>query len=209
MEKINVTPVTSAYASWQTEEPLVELPTDEINIEKAEEVGRVINSVEDHLLLEAVENLKDSGKKMAYAMGVADGQRELVQQSMSTLKELTNSPEVQKALESEGLTVDYEAIRNAASVNVKEELGKFLDKAEWKEKNAIIRPLTEEEKAAVEGGTCAYDDCAYDDCVESTDTDVDSDVDTDTMLIVHDLSERLAALEARIALFNGKASHKI
>ena len=203
MEKINVTPVTSAYASWQTEEPLVELPTDEINIEKAEEVGRVINSVEDHLLLEAVENLKDSGKKMAYAMGVADGQRELVQQSMSTLKELTNSPEVQKALESEGLTVDYskvQAILNAEEVNVKEELGKFLDKVEWKEKNAIIRPLTEEEKAAVEGGTCVCDDC-----VES----LDSDVDTDMMLIVHDLSERLAALEARIAAFNERSSHKL
>jgi hypothetical protein len=188
MEKINVTPVTSAYASWQTEEPLVELPTDEINIEKAEEVGRVINSVEDHLLFEAVENLKDSGKKMAYAMGVADGQRELVQQSMSTLKELTNNPEVQKALESEGLTVDYSKVQA------------ILNAEEVTSTSGMIRTLTPEEADAVEGGTCACNDC-----VEST----DSDVDTDTMLIVHDLSERLAALEARIALFNGKASHKI
>ena len=191
MEKINVTPVTSAYASWQTEEPLVELPTDEINIEKAEEVGRVINSVEDHLLLEAVENLKDSGKKMAYAMGVADGQRELVQQSMSTLKELTNSPEVQKALESEGLTVDYSKVQA------------ILNAEEVTSTSGMIRTLTPEEADAVEGGTCACNAC--NDCIDET----DSDVDTDTMLIVHDLSERLAALEARIALFNGKASHKI
>ena len=190
MEKINVTPVTSAYASWQTEEPLVELPTDEINIEKAEEVTKAI---------------EESGITFADPIGLApvtlsDKGAALVQQSMSTLKELINNPEVQKALESEGLTVDYEAIRNAASVNVKEELGKFLDKAGWKEKNAIIRPLTEEEKAAIEGGTCACDDC-----VESTDTDVDRD----TMLIVFDLAERLKALEDRIAAFNVKASHKI
>ena len=42
-----------------------------------------------------------------------------MQQSMSTLKELINNPEVQKALESEGLTVDYskvQAILNADEV---------------------------------------------------------------------------------------------
>ena len=64
----------------------------------------------------------------------------------------------------------------------------------------MIRTLTPEEADAVEGGTCACNDC-----VEST----DSDVDTDTMLIVHDLSERLAALEARIALYNERSSHKL
>ena len=131
MEDLQSTPV-SQYADWAPaqEESLVTLPEDEINVEKAEEVGRVINSVEDRLLLEAV------------------------------------------AQESEGL----------------------------KDREAIIRPLTEEEKAIVEGGTCACNDC-----VEST----DSDVDTDMMLIVHDLSERLAALEARIAEYNVRSSHKI
>ena len=202
MEKSQVTPV-SQYASWQ-EQPMVELPTDEINVEKAEEVTKAIE--ESGITLDAVntavENLKDAGKKTAYAMGVADGQRELVQQSMLTLKELTNNPEVKKALEAEGLTLDYEAIRNFTTV--KEEVGAWPDKAGWKEApegfRRLIRPLTDEEKEAVEGGTCACTDC-----VESTDTDVD----TDTMLIVHDLSERLAALEARIAAFNLKASYKI
>ena len=66
--------------------------------------------------------------------------------------------------------------------------------------SGLIRPLTPEETDGVEGGICACNDC-----VEST----DNDVDTDTMLIVHDLSERLAALEARIALYNTKAAHKI
>jgi len=193
MEKLQVTPV-SQYASWQ-EAPMVELPTDEINIEKAEEVTKAIE--ESGITFDdvniAVENPKDSGKKTAYAMGVADGQRELVQQSMSTLKELTNNPEVQKALESEGLTVDYGTVHEAFKA------GGFDEKGEEKGEG-FIRPLTPEEKASAEGGTCVCTDC-----VEST----DSDVDTDTMLIVHDLSERLAALEARIILFNTKASHKL
>ena len=181
MEKINVTPVTSAYASWQTEEPLVELPTDEINVEKAEEVTKAI---------------EESGITFADPMELApvtlsDKGAAFVQQSMSTLKELTNNPEVQKALESEGLTVDYGKVHVAFNAN--DEVISMTD---------IIRPLTPEEADAdaVEGGTCACTDC-----VEST----DNDVDTDTMLIVHDLSERLAALEARIVLFNTKASHKI
>lgn len=201
MEKINVTPVTSAYASWQTEEPLVELPTDEINVEKAEEVTKAIeeSGITFDAVNTAVENLKDSGKKIAYQMGVADGVRGklypypaeaggLVQQSMSTLKELTNNPEVQKALESEGLTVDYSKVQA------------ILNADEVTSTSGMIRTLTPEEADAVEGGTCACTDC-----IEET----DNDVDTDTMLIVHDLSERMAALEARIALFNGKASHKI
>ena len=179
MEKINVTPVTSAYASWQTEEPLVELPTDEINIEKAEEVTKAI---------------EESGITFADPIGLApvtlsDKGAALVQQSMSTLKELINNPEVQKALESEGLTVDYSKVQ--AILNADDEVISS---------SGLIRPLTPEEADAVEGGTCACNDC-----VEET----DNDVDTDTMLIVHDLSERLAALEARIVLFNTKASHKI
>ena len=178
MEKINVTPVTSAYASWQTEEPLVELPTDEINIEKAEEVTKAI---------------EESGITFADPIGLApvtlsDKGAALVQQSMSTLKELINNPEVQKALESEGLTVDYSKVQA------------ILNADEVTSTSGMIRTLTPEEADAVEGGTCACNDC-----VENT----DNDVDTDTLLIVHDLSERLAALEERIAEYNKKASHKL
>jgi len=57
-----------------------------------------------------------------------------------------------------------------------------------------------EEKESVEGGMCACTDC-----VEGAEIETD----TDTMLIVHDLSERLVALEARIDAYNAKASHKI
>ena len=176
MEKINVTPVTSAYASWQTEEPLVELPTDEINVEKAEEVTKAIE--ESGITFDEAPVFSPERLQI----------KTIVQQSMSTLKELINNPEVQKALESEGLTVDYgkvQAILNADEVT---------------STSGMIRTLTPEEADAVEGGTCACNDC-----VEST----DSDVDTDTMLIVHDLSERLAALEARIAEYNVRSSHKI
>lgn len=191
MEKINVTPVTSAYASWQTEEPLVELPTDEINVEKAEEVTKAIE--ESGITFgETTLTHSDGTKEPITVFPYPAEAGGLVQQSMATLKELTNNPEVQKALESEGLTVDY--------TKVKGMITDCLDEAEWKDQPAIIRELTDEEKASVEGGTCACDDC-----VEAT----DNDVDTDTMLIVHDLSERLAALEARIVLFNTKASHKI
>ena len=185
MEKSQVTPV-SQYASWQ-EQQMVELPIDEINVEKAEEVTKAI---------------EESGITFGETtLTYADGTTEpitvfpypaeaggLVQQSMSALKELTNNPEVQKALESEGLTVDYGKVQA------------ILNSDELTSASGLIRPLTPEETAAVEGGTCACTDC-----VEST----DNDVDTDTMLIVHDLSERLAALEARIAAFNVKASHKI
>ena len=186
MEKSQVTPV-SQYASWQ-EQQMVELPIDEINVEKAEEVTKAI---------------EESGITFGETtLTYADGTTEpitvfpypaeaggLVQQSMSALKELTNNPEVQKALESEGLTVDYSKVQAILDDEVTSTSG-------------LIRPLTPEEADAVEGGTCACNDC-----VESTDNDVD--VDTDTMLIVHDLSERLAALEARIALYNTKAAHKI
>ena len=175
MEKSQVTPV-SQYASWQ-EQQMVELPIDEINVEKAEEVTKAIEEsgiTFDEAPVFSPELLKS---------------KTIVQQSMSALKELTNNPEVQKALESEGLTVDYGKVQ--AILNADDEVIST---------SGIIRPLTPEEADAVEGGTCACTDC-----VEST----DNDVDTDTMLIVHDLSERLAALEARIALFNGKASHKI
>jgi phage pi2 protein 07 len=177
MEKIEVAPV-SQYASWATpessnmlttelptqvlveESPFVELPTDEINVVKAEEV-----------------------------------QKELVQQSISTLKELTNNPEVQKALESEGLTVDYAAINQTWNdgtgfANAAPLLKALAEKAEA----TVTEPETEEVVAR-----------ACTDCVE----DADNDVDTDTMLIIHDLSERLTALEERIALFNTKSSHKI
>ena len=175
MEKSQVTPV-SQYASWQ-EQQMVELPTDEINVEKAEEVTKAI---------------EESGITFADPMELApvtlsDKGAAFVQQSMATLKELTNNPEVQKALESEGLTVDYSKVQAILDDEVTSTSG-------------LIRPLTPEEADAVEGGTCACNDC-----VEST----DNDVDTDTMLIVHDLSERLAALEARIALYNTKAAHKI
>jgi hypothetical protein len=44
--------------------------------------------------------------------------------------------------------------------------------------------------------------CACSDCVESS-------TDTDLELIVADMSERLASLEARVAAYNAKASHKI
>ena len=177
MEKSQVTPV-SQYASWQ-EQQMVELPIDEINVEKAEEVTKAI---------------EESGITFADPMELApvtlsDKGAAFVQQSMSALKELTNNPEVQKALESEGLTVDYSKVQAILDDEVTSTSG-------------LIRPLTPEEADAVEGGTCACNDC-----VESTDNDVD--VDTDTMLIVHDLSERLAALEARIALYNTKAAHKI
>ena len=180
MEKSQVTPVTSAYASWQTEEPLVELPTDEINVEKAEEVTKAIEESGITFDETPFTYLQDGSRVEL---------RGIVQQSMSTLKELINNPEVQKALESEGLTVDYSRVQAILDDEVTSTSG-------------LIRPLTPEEADAVEGGTCACNDC-----VESTDNDVD--VDTDTMLIVHDLSERLAALEARIALYNTKAAHKI
>ena len=175
MEKSQVTPV-SQYASWQ-EQQMVELPIDEINVEKAEEVTKAI---------------EESGITFADPMELApvtlsDKGAAFVQQSMSTLKELTNNPEVQKALESEGLTVDYSRVQAILDDEVTSTSG-------------LIRPLTPEEADAVEGGTCACNDC-----VEST----DNDVDTDTMLIVHDLSERLAALEARIAEYNVRSSHKI
>ena len=174
MENINVTPVTSAYASWQ-EQQMVELPIDEINVEKAEEVTKAIEEsgiTFDETPVFSPELLQS---------------KTVVQQSMSALKELTNNPEVQKALESEGLTVDYSKVKAILDDEVTSTSG-------------MIRTLTPEEADAVEGGTCACNDC-----VEST----DNDVDTDTMLIVHDLSERLAALEARIALYNTKAAHKI
>ena len=175
MEKSQVTP-GSQYASWQ-EQQMVELPIDEINVEKAEEVTKAIEEsgiTFDEAPVFSPELLKS---------------KTIVQQSMSALKELTNNPEVQKALESEGLTVDYSKIQAILDDEVTSTSG-------------LIRPLTPEETDGVEGGICACNDC-----VESTDNDVD--VDTDTMLIVHDLSERLAALEARIALYNRKAAHKI
>ena len=192
MEKINVTPV-SQYAAWDDSvskslETDVELPTDEINIEKAEEVTKAIE--ESGITFGEVELTRADGTKepiTVYPYPAEAGG--LVQQSMSTLKELTNIPEVQKALESEGLTVDYGKVQ--AILNADDEVIST---------SGLIRPLTPEEADAVEGGTCACNDC-----VEST----DSDVDTDMMLIVHDLSERLAALEARIAVFNVKASHKL
>lgn len=87
------------------EAPLVELPTDEINIEKAAEVDAAI----------------------AY-------QRELVQQYISTLKELTNKPEVKKALEFEGLTVDFEKVNQTWNEGIG--FGTGID-------DAIVRPLTE------------------------------------------------------------------
>ena len=152
MEKSQVTPV-SQYASWQ-EQQMVELPTDEINVEKAEEVTKAIEEsgiTFDEAPVFSPELLKS---------------KTIVQQSMSALKELTNNPEVQKALESEGLTVDYSRVQAILDDEVTSTSG-------------LIRPST------------------------------DNDVDTDTMLIVHDLSERLAALEARIALYNTKAAHKI
>lgn len=179
MEKSQVTPV-SQYASWQ-EQQMVELPTDEINVEKAEEVTKAIE--ESGITFDETPFTYPQDGSRVELRG-----KTLVQQSMSTLKELTNNPEVQKALESEGLTVDYgkaQAILNA------DELASA---------SGLIRPLTPEEANATEGGTCACTDC-----VEAT----DNDVDTDTMLIVHDLSERLASLEERIAAFNRKASHKI
>jgi hypothetical protein len=192
MEKINVTPATSAYASWQTEEPLVELPTDEINVEKAEEVTKAIEEsgiTFGETTLTHLDGTKEPITVYPYP-AEAGG---LVQQSMSALKELTNNPEVQKALESEGLTVDFSKVNQTWNDGTGFGVGL--------ETGATIRPLTDEEAEAVtSGGTCACTDC-----IEET----DSDVDTDTMLIVHDLSERLAALEARIAEYNTKASHKI
>ena len=179
MEKSQVTHV-SQYASWQ-EQPMVELPTDEINVEKAEEVTKAIEEsgiTFDETPMFSPELLQS---------------KTIVQQSMATLKELTNNPEVQKALEAEGLTVDFSKVNQTWNDGTGFGVGL--------ETGATIRPLTDEEAEAVtSGGTCACTDC-----VESTDTNVD----TDTMLIVHDLSERLAALEARIAAFNVKASHKI
>ena len=106
MEKSQVTPV-SQYASWQ-EQQMVELPTDEINVEKAEEVTKAIEEsgiTFDEPPMFSPELLQS---------------KTIVQQSMSTLKELINNPEVQKALESEGLTVDYskvQAILNADEVD--------------------------------------------------------------------------------------------
>ena len=179
MEKSQVTPV-SQYASWQ-EQQMVELPTDEINVEKAEEVTKAIE--ESGITIDEPPFTYPQDGSRVELRG-----KTLVQQSMSTLKELTNNPEVQKALESEGLTVDYSTVQA------------ILNADEVTSTSGMIRTLTPEEADAVEGGTCACNDC-----VEST----DNDVDTDTMLIVHDLSERLAALEARIALFNTKAAHKI
>lgn len=180
MEKLQVTPV-SQYASWD-EQPMIELPTDEINIEKAEEVTKAIEE----------SGITFDETPFTYPQDGSRGElrgKTLVQQSMSTLKELTNSPEVQKALESEGLTVDYSKVQ--AILNSDDELASA---------SGLIRPLTPEEMAAVEGGTCVCTDC-----VEET----DNGIDTDTLLIVHDLSERLAALEARIAAFNERSSHKL
>jgi len=94
---------------------------------------------------------------------------------------------VQKALEAEGLTVDFNKV-----------FKEWHDSTTWEPGEDIIRPMTEEEKA----NTAVA--CACTDCVEAADT-----VDTDLEMIVADMSERLASLEARIALFNVKASHKI
>ena len=182
MEKSQVTPV-SQYASWQ-EQQMVELPTDEINVEKAEEVKKAIE--ESGITFDEPPFTYPQAGSRVELRG-----KTIVQQSVAILKELINNPEVQKALESEGMTVDYskvQAILNADEVT------------STSGTSGMIRTLTPEEADAVEGGTCACNDC-----VESTDTDVD----TDTMLIVHDLSERLAALEARIALYNERSSHKL
>jgi hypothetical protein len=192
MEKAQVAPV-SQYATWIDEAPLVELPTDEINVEKAAEVTKEIESgiTFGEVTLTHSDGTSEPITVFPYPQ---EGSREelrgktLVQQSMSTLKELTNNPEVQKALESEGLTVDYGKVHEAYNAT-----------GELEATSGLIRPLTEEEKEAVEGGTCACTDCV----------EADNDVDTDTLLLVHDLSERLAALEERIALYNTKASHKI
>lgn len=108
--------------------------------------------------------------------------------SMTIVKELTDNPSIQAALEAQGLTVD-----------VKKLLSDYLVTAGFKPSNDIIRPLTDEEKVQAEGT------CACDDCLDET----ENETDTDTMLIVHDLSERLAKLEQRIADYNVKASHKI
>jgi hypothetical protein len=179
MEKLQVTPV-SQYTSWQ-EEPMVELPTDEINIEKAEEVTKAIE--ESGITFDETPFTYPQDGSRVELRG-----KTLVQQSMATLKELINNPKVQKALESEGLTVDYSKVQA------------ILNADEVTSTSGMIRTLTPEEADAITGGTCACDDC-----VEST----DSDVDTDMMLIVHDLSERLAALEARIAEYNVRSLHKI
>jgi hypothetical protein len=199
MEKVQVTPV-SQYASFLTPEvsntltteaePLVELPTDEINIEKANEVEQAIVSVQQaivrgHGTLRHLDGTSEEIKVFPYPAET----KALVQQSISTLKELTNNPEVQKVLEAEGLTVDYGKVHEA-----------FNATGELEATSGLIRPLTEEEKIAVEGGTCACTDC-----IES----IDSDVDVDTMLIVHDLAERVQKLEERLAAYNIKASHKI
>jgi hypothetical protein len=189
MEKATVTPV-SQYASWVTPEssnmltteaePLVTLPTDEINIEKAAEIDAVIGGQG------TMTHQDGTSEPITVFPYPADKQKELVQQSISTLKELTNSPEVKKALESEGLTVDYAAINQS-----------------WNDGTGFKVP--EATPVAMEPETEEVVACACTDCAE----DVENDMDTDTMLIVHDLSERFAALEARIAAFNVKASHKI
>lgn len=211
----------------------IELPTDEINVVKAEEVQAHIQSFQHDAATDTVavsENVEantlvdELSAKAIPLVGKAEvGQlysysdptvahpmdnvepesvdpiptftedqtaspQAVLAKSMTIVKELSDNPAIQAALEGKGLTVD-----------VKKLLSDWQDATGFQSENAIIRPLTDEEKIQAEGT------CACTDCVEET----EPDVDTDTMLIVHDLSERLAALEERIALYNTKASHKI
>lgn len=79
-----------------------------------------------------------------------------------------------------GKTVDFKSLNEA------------LNATGFELNEPLIRDLPDVEDAEVLSCACT-----------------ENDTDADTMLIVHDLSERLAALEARIALYNTKASHKI
>lgn len=94
---------------------------------------------------------------------------------------LTKNPNVQAGLATQGLTIDYKAVQ---------------DMIESEDSICDCATCTEEPVA------CACTTCACTTCVEGSH-------DTDLEQIVADMSERLAKLEERIALYNGKAAHKI
>src|ERR1700676_147376 len=133
----------SGVAQDHSPERAVELPTDEVNIEASE------RTFSDELIeCQTVNDLKTEVEQPA----VTDEQRDIVQKSIRTFRELTNVPDVHKALEAEGLTVDFKKV-----------FKEWYDSTTWEQGEDVIRPMTEEEKAN------AAVACACTDCVDAAD----------------------------------------
>jgi len=119
---------------------------------------------------------------------------EVLQRSMTTLKEFVENPAVLANLEAQGFTFDFKAIQAT------------MDAVGFKSTTPLIVPLSE---VAV---GCACDTCLEENAggllIEEKDN-VPCDVDTDTLAMLADLSERLTKLEQRIAEYNVRSSHKI